>query len=251
MYNDQGRYAEAEAFYKQALELRNQVLGETHPDVAVNLNNLALLYYSQGRYAEAEPLYRQSLELLKRTLGEIHPTVATSFNGLAALYQGQGDSEHSIALLNQGMPIEEQNLGINLVIGSEQQKRDYIAIIAGTINGAISLNLQSAPTNPEATRLALTTLLQRKRRILDALTDNLNRLQQNLTPADQQKLDQLAAVRTQLATLYYGDLVTRNPEQYRTQIANCNSKPPKWKPTSTTAVPNFAPRPNPSHGCWG
>ncbi len=73
LYNNQGRYEEAEPLHKKALELRKKLLGEDHPDVATSLNNLGLLYNNQGRYEEAEPLYLQALELRKKLLGEDHP----------------------------------------------------------------------------------------------------------------------------------------------------------------------------------
>ncbi len=39
-----------EPLYLEALDLRKQLLGDNHPDVATSLNNLAALYDSQGRY---------------------------------------------------------------------------------------------------------------------------------------------------------------------------------------------------------
>ena len=56
-------YARCEPLYRQALEIRREVLGEEHPDYATSLNNLAGLYSSMGDYAHAEPLYRQTLEI--------------------------------------------------------------------------------------------------------------------------------------------------------------------------------------------
>jgi CHAT domain-containing protein len=218
LYRNQGRYSEAEPLFKQALAVSKRILGKTHPAVATSLNNLAELYRNQGRYSEAEPLFKQALAVRKRSLGETHPDVATSLNNLATLYDSQGDSGRATAFLTQGMQIEEQNLGLNLVVGAEQQKRDYLATLAGTTDVAISLHLQAATSNPDAARLALTAMLQRKGRILDALTDNLNRLRQNLTPADQTLLDNLASTRTQLATLYYGGIGSLTPEQYKERI---------------------------------
>jgi tetratricopeptide (TPR) repeat protein len=84
-YKSQGRYAEAQPLYLQALELWKRLLGEEHPAVTTSLNNLAGLYKSQGRYAEAQPLYLQALELRKRLLGEEHPAVASTLNNLALL----------------------------------------------------------------------------------------------------------------------------------------------------------------------
>jgi len=37
---------------KRALEIREKVLGKDHPDVAKQLNNLALLCQNQGKYDE-------------------------------------------------------------------------------------------------------------------------------------------------------------------------------------------------------
>ncbi|WP_217359517.1 tetratricopeptide repeat protein, partial [Anabaena sp. UHCC 0204] len=47
---DQGDYASAVDFYKKALSISEEQLGENHPDTAVSLNNLAGLYQIKGRY---------------------------------------------------------------------------------------------------------------------------------------------------------------------------------------------------------
>jgi tetratricopeptide (TPR) repeat protein len=54
-------------------------LGAEHPDVAINLNNLASLYYSQGRYSEAEQLYVRALDILFNGLGKTHSTTQTVY----------------------------------------------------------------------------------------------------------------------------------------------------------------------------
>src|SRR3954470_19371642 len=50
-----------EAKLKEAVAVREKVLGPEDPDVAQSLANLANLYRDQGRLAEAEPLYRRAL----------------------------------------------------------------------------------------------------------------------------------------------------------------------------------------------
>lgn len=49
-----GKYKEAEPLCKRALEIREKVLGKEHPDVAKQLNNLALLCQNQSKYEEVE-----------------------------------------------------------------------------------------------------------------------------------------------------------------------------------------------------
>ncbi|MCC5643872.1 tetratricopeptide repeat protein [Nostoc sp. CHAB 5824] len=111
LYYFQGRYSEAEPLYIQALALRRQLLGESHPDVAQSLNNLAYLYYFQGRYSEAESLFTQALALRRQLLGDEHPDVATSLNNLALLYHCQGKYTEAEPLYIQALALRRQLLG--------------------------------------------------------------------------------------------------------------------------------------------
>ena len=54
--NQVGNYNLAIDKNKEALAIRERVLGPEHSDVAQSLNNLAELYYALGHYAESEPL---------------------------------------------------------------------------------------------------------------------------------------------------------------------------------------------------
>lgn len=44
LYQDQGKYEQAEKHFVTALHIREMALGERHPDVGMSLNNLASLY---------------------------------------------------------------------------------------------------------------------------------------------------------------------------------------------------------------
>jgi CHAT domain-containing protein len=226
LYQSQGRYSEAEPLYKQALAIRKQQLGDNHPDTATSLNNLAALYQSQGRYSEAEPLYKQALAIRKQQLGDNHPDTATSLNNLALLYQSQDDIPQAINYRTQALAVQEYNLSENLKMGDDKQKQDYMAKVLGTTNGVISLNLQAAPNNPEVTRLALKTILERKGRILDVSTNSLQILRQRTDDLEsQQLLTQLIEVRTQLSNLTFkkpDDFPS--PEIYRQQLEEVTAK---------------------------
>jgi tetratricopeptide (TPR) repeat protein len=76
------RYREAEPLYRQALEIRQKVLGPEHPSTAISLNTLALLLQDQGKFDEAEPLYRQALAIYQKVLGPEHPDTVESRNNL-------------------------------------------------------------------------------------------------------------------------------------------------------------------------
>ncbi|MEC4850779.1 MAG: CHAT domain-containing tetratricopeptide repeat protein, partial [Jaaginema sp. PMC 1079.18] len=224
LYRDMGNYSEAEPLFQRALAIREQALGSDHLDVANSLHNLAELYQDMGNYSEAEPLKQRTLAIVEQVLGNNHPIVATSLNRLALLYQAQGDITSATDYLNRSLSIRENNLSLIFTTGSEAQKQAYMNTFSGTTHGAISLHLQDAPNNPEAAQIALTTLLRRKGRILDALTENIQLIRENLTPENQNILDQLAATRTQLANLIYNKPENLRGEAYKTQVANLKAE---------------------------
>ena len=72
--------------------------GPEHPDVAANLNNLAILCHAQGRYTEAEPLLQRALAIREGALGSSHPELATSLENYAALLRATQRGEQAAKL---------------------------------------------------------------------------------------------------------------------------------------------------------
>jgi len=166
-------------------------------------------------------LYQRSLAIWEQALGANHPNVATSLNNLAGLYWSQNQTEPALIRLARALDIEETNLAQNLVIGSEEDKRAYLNTFSGSTNRVISFHLQSVPNNPQAARLALTTILRRKGRVLDTLSQSLIRLRQQLSPADQERLTRLSALRTQVAQIAFNPNPT---DQQRQQLQLLNTQ---------------------------
>src|SRR6266567_3242893 len=105
-------YNLAEPLYQRALRIREQQVGEMHPQVAIALNGLAQLYYEQGKYAEAELLYQQALRIREQQLGLEHLRVAYSLNNLAFVYAKQGKYVEAELLYQRALRIREQQLGL-------------------------------------------------------------------------------------------------------------------------------------------
>jgi tetratricopeptide (TPR) repeat protein len=53
LYVAEGRYAEAEAALRKAVQIQEKLGGDARRDFSVTLHNLALAYSKQGRHAEA------------------------------------------------------------------------------------------------------------------------------------------------------------------------------------------------------
>src|SRR5262249_14880466 len=91
--------AEAEPLYRRALAIDERVLGSDHPNVAIDLNNLAQLLLNTNRLAEAEPLSRRHLcifiEFTRRT-GHEHPHLRAACENYGILLQALGRSAEAI-----------------------------------------------------------------------------------------------------------------------------------------------------------
>jgi tetratricopeptide (TPR) repeat protein len=106
-----GLYPKAEPLSQRGLQIREAKLGKDHPDVAISLNNLALLYDEMGQHAKAEALYRRSLQIREAKLGKDHPDVATSLDNLGSLYRVMDQYAKAEPLLQRGLDIREAKLG--------------------------------------------------------------------------------------------------------------------------------------------
>ncbi len=109
----EGQYAQAVQQLEHALELRESVLGQMHPEVARCLNLLGNVHQLQGNHARAEMLLQRALGIAKAALGENHPEVGTLLNMLADLYTEQGLYSRAEPLFQRALAIQETALGKN------------------------------------------------------------------------------------------------------------------------------------------
>ncbi|HEY0754938.1 MAG TPA: tetratricopeptide repeat protein [Ktedonobacteraceae bacterium] len=109
--DERARFRESEPLWRQALEIRERILGVEHSATVLSLNNLGLSYSEQGRYAEAEPLWRQALEIRERVLGAEHPETVNSLNNLAIIYDTQGRYAEAEPLYKRVLKISGRVLG--------------------------------------------------------------------------------------------------------------------------------------------
>ena len=75
-FHDEGKFDEAEEFYKRVLESRKQVLGESHLDTLSTMNNYANMMLHRGKnddFLFMNENYVASLKGPQEQLGEFHP----------------------------------------------------------------------------------------------------------------------------------------------------------------------------------
>jgi CHAT domain-containing protein/lipopolysaccharide biosynthesis regulator YciM len=202
VYKEMGDRQQAATLYERALAIYERALGKENQPVAFVLSNLAEIYNDQGDYQRASAVLSRALEIREKIFGSAeHPVIATNLNSLAELALRQGQLANAISLQQRSLESREGELLRNLVSGSERQKLIYLKSSVKDQDFSVSLHLQNAVQNEQAAKLALTTILRRKGRALDVMTDSINRLRQQATSEDQQLLEELSTLRAQLSAL--------------------------------------------------
>lgn len=109
-FREHAQYIQAEVLLCKARDIRIQVVGMEHLDVAESLEDLAGLYHCQGKYDETEALLQQSLRIREQQLGLQHSSVAQSLNNLALLYWTQSRHGEAEVLYLRALTIQEKQL---------------------------------------------------------------------------------------------------------------------------------------------
>jgi tetratricopeptide (TPR) repeat protein len=60
-----GRLEEAATLYQQALALKREILGPSHPEVAATLHDLAVLHETMGSADQAHALWAEARSILE------------------------------------------------------------------------------------------------------------------------------------------------------------------------------------------
>jgi CHAT domain-containing protein/Tfp pilus assembly protein PilF len=222
LHHNRGEDQMAEPLAKRALAILQKIgeraLGGEFSDAATSLNILALICRDRGDYPEAQKFFQQSLAILEKVFGRKHPYVADVLNDMAMLCATMGNTNQAVALQARANEIGEQNLALNLEVGTERQKQAYLAALSKQTDRTISLHLGYAIHDPAARKLAATIILQRKGRALDATSQSVGALRSRSDPVDRALFDQLSEIRSQIAGLVLGEPQRIASGQYHKRI---------------------------------
>lgn len=106
-----GKYTEAEASFKKALQIYIANGKNNHPDYTNPLNNLGELYRIMGRLQDAVYAFEEVIALRKQLLGTNHPNYANAVNNLALVEFAIGRYSDAEAHLLECRDIYKKTLG--------------------------------------------------------------------------------------------------------------------------------------------
>jgi eukaryotic-like serine/threonine-protein kinase len=105
-YQQIGKYDQADALYRSALEKRKSLYGSDSAQVAETLVALALLRRDQGNLKEAESLSREGLAMTRRHLLPLHPAVASASSALGQILVARGEYAQAIPILEEAYRLQ-------------------------------------------------------------------------------------------------------------------------------------------------
>jgi eukaryotic-like serine/threonine-protein kinase len=110
-YMGLGLYSAAEPHLRRALAIRQEMLGDAHPDAASSLNDLAKLRHRQGDFAGSEAMLRETLATRRQALGGDHPLVASNLSDLGVLLWEEGSFAAAESLHREALAIQRRSPG--------------------------------------------------------------------------------------------------------------------------------------------
>jgi CHAT domain-containing protein len=233
-------YDRAERYYARALEIHEKAVGLDHPDIAINLNNLAIIYNIRGNPGRALEMHFRALRIREKWTGPYSGATLASLGNIARTYAAAGDVTRAIEFQLRADTVLEMEIALNLAIGSERQKLAFADTVSQRTDRTISLNLDAAPLDPGMSSLAALVVLQRKGRVLDAMTDTLGRLRERaVSPDDRDLLDRLKATTTQLARLALNGAGDMSPEVHQKAIKDLEAEKEKVEAAISAHIAEF------------
>lgn len=219
-------YPKAEEYYRRAIFIMEKGKAE-NSDLARIENNLANLYRSERDYGKALEMHSRALKILEKTAGPYQWTTVLTLGGAARTYAAMGDLANAVKYESRLDAALETNIALNLAIGSERQKLAFLKTASDYTDRTISLSARQAPNDTDAASLATLVLLQRKGRVLDAMTDTLAALKRRFNTQDQALLNQLNGTTAQLARLVLNGPQKMAPDDYQRTVKDQEEKKDK------------------------
>lgn len=219
LYAERGDLVKADSLFRRVLTIAEKNLNRDEIEFAVYLKRIGDFYILKGDYEKAGDFLERALEIRRKVLGTENFEVGRTCSSLARLYLLKAEAARATAFQECANRIDEKNIALNLFIGTEHAKLSYMKLLAEDLDQTINLQI-SLPDSKPALEQAVTTVLQRKGRVLDAVAGSLTDLRRRFDAKDQILLQKLNDTLAALAELSLNKPENISPEDYQKQIGD-------------------------------
>ncbi len=111
VHSSLGMFEESHQLLKESLDLRIDLFGDYHHEVAESKNDLGVVIGRMGDYETAENMIRRALEIRTSIFGKIHDDVGSSITDLANIVNTRGEYTEAEKLYRQALAINTELYG--------------------------------------------------------------------------------------------------------------------------------------------
>ncbi len=213
-----GDFRKAEEAQKRSLAIIQKLSGESSVHAGTATASLALIYRSLGDISQAESYALRADTIYERSVGPTHQNVVLNLTVLAQLAAMKGELARSLAYQKRVDSIDTAAIQTNLVIGSERQKIAFFSRLRNT-DRTVSFLVNLAPDNAEARDLVLKQILQRKGRVLDALSQNLTEFRKRGSEQDAALLTKLNDLTSEISKVSSQGRLKRSQAEFEASVS--------------------------------
>ncbi len=214
---EQRRFDDAIGYYRAIIASYKGTLGAAAALGPTSM--IAHTYRVKGQYNKALKYIAKARAAYRASFGDDHPITVTQMEAEALVRVLMGQMDRGLKMLTTAQTLLEPHTANVLASGTEADNRQYLASIAYQLDNALTIHRTRARDNRGATRLALSMILQRKGRVLEAVADIFGAMRRRMTPTDRKLLDQLRLARTTLSRLVIGGPGKRTPAVYQREVS--------------------------------
>lgn len=143
LYTERGDYKKALDYALQAKKILTNT--EDTNAIAVNLEDIGLLYLQTKQFTKAITYLSQSATLWKRVMGENHPSYQLCISNLAKAYWNAKDTANANKFYALAFDIQNKQIKNIFQFTSEQEKSAYLENIGGSVDEYYSYYLKTEP----------------------------------------------------------------------------------------------------------
>jgi tetratricopeptide (TPR) repeat protein len=168
-----GRYPEALTALRESVQLKEQILGKDHPDVAISLGNVGWVLAKLHRIDESLAYGERAVAIDEKALGVDHPSTAVQLSNQADLLNLAGRFSEADGLARRALAIWEREEGADhpnaafalTTIGRSSLGLGNVRDATSTLERAYSIrrNSDPDPANLAETEFLLAQTLWSKR----------------------------------------------------------------------------------------
>jgi CHAT domain-containing protein len=192
-----------------------------------------------GDYPAALPLYQRAAEIRRAALREDHPDHTLVLNNLAIVLTASDRAAEALPLLQQAAAIDDRMIGQVFSIGSERQRIAFLQTLRGRLSMTLSLVLEHFGESPAAVRAAFDLVLRRKAIAAEATATQRDAVLGGKYPALRPRLQELVALRMQVARTTLAGPGPDGPEAHRRRLAEWSAKKERLESELARQVPEM------------